>query len=320
MWCAPSRDGRKSFMLRALRLGLAQWLAQWPAQWLALWFALWLALLASVAQAQLTEVRLPDGRSYQIALPDGVLRPQVIIGLHGGGGNPLQFALNSGLMRPALANGHAVIFAAGTSRAGPLLAWNAGYCCGPAAARGVDDIGFLDRVIDDAAARFGTDRDGVFITGMSNGAMMAEAYAAARPGRVRAVAGVAGTLDLARFAPRGAVPLLHIHGTADTAVPYAGGFSQSGVTRTDFTPVAAVIAAFVAAAPGPLRMQATQVDGPLPVTRHDWLRPDGRAMVRLITIEGGTHVWPGGRRARRSGQGDGVNATQEILAFFALYR
>ncbi len=155
---------------------------------------------------------------------------------------------------------------------------------------------------------------------MSNGAMLAEAYAAARPGRVRAVAGVAGTLDLSRFAPRAAVPLLHIHGTADTAVPYAGGFSQSGLTRTDFTPVDDVVAAFVAAAPGPLRMQVTQVPGPLPVTRHDWLRADGRALVRLITIAGGTHVWPGGRRATRGGQGDGVKATQEILSFFALHR
>lgn len=287
---------------------------------LALAVAALLLAMTTGARAQLGDVRMSDGRSYQIALPDGVARPQVIIGLHGGGGNPLQFERNAGLLQPGLANGYAVIFPAGTSRAGPLLTWNGGYCCGPAAARGVDDIAFLDRVIADAAARFGTDPDGVFITGMSNGALMALSYAAARPDRVLAVASVAGTSDLGRYPVRRAVPLLHIHGTADEAVPYLGGRADKGLTDTDFTRVDALIAAFVAAQPGPLHLRVTRQDGTRPVERRDWVGADGRSLVRLLTIEGGAHVWPGGRRATRAGLGEGVDATREILAFFALYR
>jgi len=164
----------------------------------------------------------------------------MIVALHGGKGSPRQFARSSGLAAPALRAGYAVVWPAGTGR-GPLLTWNGVCCCGYAARQGVDDLAFLDAVIADAT---GLDAARVFLTGMSNGSLMAEAYAARRPAAVRAVAGVAGTLDLARLPPKGRVPLLLIHGTADDHVPYRGGTGREGFTDTDFTPVASVTAAF----------------------------------------------------------------------------
>ena len=64
---------------------------------------------------------------------------QLILALHGGGGDPDQFANASGLARAAMRQGFAVAFPAGSGRRGErLLTWNGGYCCGYAARQGID--------------------------------------------------------------------------------------------------------------------------------------------------------------------------------------
>lgn len=276
-----------------------------------------LVLLLSALPAMADTVTL-DGRSYRIDLPAERAGAPMIVALHGGGGSAEQFARSSGLSRPATRAGYAVIYPEGTGR---LATWNGGYCCGAAQRTGVDDVAFLDHVIADAARRFGLDAGRLYLTGMSNGAIMAETYAALRSSRVRAVAGVAGTLDTDSFRPTSPVPLLHIHGTADGQVPYAGGTGETGLTRTDFSPVAAVEAAFLGPFP-PLSLRETVID-PAPdgmrVLSREHVTRDGRVSLRILTVEGGGHSWPGSRRATRMGGTQDIDATREILSFFAAH-
>jgi polyhydroxybutyrate depolymerase len=276
---------------------------------------LWL-LFPGLALADRQEIRLGD-RSYIIDLPAQPMGAPMILGLHGGGGNPAQFARNSGLSGPANTAGYAVIYPAGTGRL--LLTWNGGYCCGAAADRRVDDIAFLDQVIRDATRRFALDGRRVYLTGMSNGSLMAEAYAATRPAAVKAVAGVSGTVDLAAFPVTGAVPLLHIHGTDDPHVPFDGGQGSESLTDTDFNAVADVMAAF-RKAQGPGLTEVTRVIDPaddgMTVLETTWSKRDN-PVLRLLAIRGGGHVWPGGRRAERQGGTADITANAEILRFFA---
>ncbi len=124
-----------------------------------------------------------------------------------------------------------MIYPEGTGRAGT---WNGGYCCGSAQRQGVDDLAFLRRRGADAARRFGLDGGRVNATGMSNGSIMAETLGGPPPpGRLRAVAGVAGTMDTAARASPLPSRLLHIHGTQDDMVPYGGG-RAAALTRTQF--------------------------------------------------------------------------------------
>lgn len=289
----------------------------WPGRAPILILGLMLLLLVQTLRAETREIALADGRFYRIDLPATPDNAPMILALHGGGGNPDQTARNSGLTAPALAQGYAVIYPAGTGRR--LLTWNAGYCCAQAARRDIDDVAYLDAVIADAVRRFGLDPGRVYLTGMSNGSMMAERYAAERPQAVRAVAGVAGTMDLS-LRIRGPVPFLHIHGTADTSVPYNGGVGE-GVTRTRFDSVPDLIAAWRRANRAD-RDGGTSVLDPVPdgrsATLQDWTDAQGRVMVRLITIDGGGHEWPGGKRSQKSGPRD-VSANEEILRFFALH-
>lgn len=272
-----------------------------------------LIALAAPSFAAPQEVNLGD-RRYLIELPD---HPSgaMILALHGGGGNPEQFAQASGFSAPALAAGYAVVYPAGSGRS-RLLTWNAGYCCAYAQRQHIDDIGFLDQVIADASARFGLSKDRVYLTGMSNGSMMAETYALQRAGRVKAVAGVSGTIDLATT-PAAAVPLLHIHGTADSRVPYLGGQGEDGLVDTSFTAVADEIAAFVRAF-GPMQKTETLInptDDGMQVTQTDYRDAMG-VEVRLLTVQGGVHAWPGGASHRKVATRD-ISANTEVLRFFA---
>lgn len=269
--------------------------------------------LATPAHADRQEVEL-GGRRYLIDLPD---RPSgaMIVALHGGGGSPEQFSKASGFSSVALAEGYAVIYPAGSGRT-RLLTWNAGHCCGYAQRQGIDDIGFLDQVIADAAQRFGLDAGRVYLTGMSNGSMMAETYAARRVPQVKAVAGVSGTIDIANN-PAAAVPLLHIHGTADTRVPYRGGQGEDGWVDTSFTSVAQEMAAFAAtdAALTKTERFIDPADDGMRVVQSDWRNRNG-VQIRLLTVEGGGHVWPGGQSKRKVSTAD-ISANTEILRFFA---
>ena len=281
-----------------------------------------LILLAIPAFAEPQKVRLGD-RFYLIDLPANTKAAPIILALHGGGGNPGQLSSASGLGPAAILQGYAVIFPAGTGRRDDrLLTWNAGYCCAYAARSEVDDVAFLTSVIQDATARFGLDGNRVYLTGMSNGAMMSELYAAKLPEHVKAVAAISGTMDVGHTRVRGPVPLLVIHGTADPMVPYEGGKGDSSLTQTDYASVDAVIKAFSAPWPGTLttatRQIDTQDDGTsVNVTDYS---TNGRVVLRLETVEGGGHHWPGGRKARlTSGKTEEITANAELLRFFALY-
>jgi polyhydroxybutyrate depolymerase len=285
--------------------------------------AILIAALAFALPAGAETVRLGD-RYYDIELPPSPKGAPLILALHGGGGDPEQFASASGFARAATRAGFAVAFPAGSGRRGErLLTWNGGYCCGYAARAGVDDVGFLKQVIKDASDRFGVDGSGVYLTGMSNGSILSETFAAKNPGLVRAVAGVSGTMDTGRTRVQGKVPALIIHGTADAMVPYTGGVGESSLTRTDFASVASVVKAFLAPWGWVLAETSRTIDRKddgTSVIVTDYQK-GGLVVLRLMTVEGGAHHWPGGRKARlKEGKTQEIDANSEILRFFGLYK
>jgi polyhydroxybutyrate depolymerase len=73
--------------------------------------------------------------------------------------------------------------------------WNDGRYRGPEWARieGVDDVGYLRTLIDDACARLPIDPRRIYVVGMSNGATMAARFACEHAERIAALAQIAGT-------------------------------------------------------------------------------------------------------------------------------
>ncbi|KAG8465920.1 hypothetical protein KFE25_005490 [Diacronema lutheri] len=104
---------------------------------------------------------------------------------------------------------------------GVRASWNAGSCCGLAAALGIDDVAFLRALIARLRARHPTIRH-VYATGHSNGCMMAQRLALDAPDALAAVACMAGYLQAqpARIPAPAPVALLEVHCRDDPVVTF----------------------------------------------------------------------------------------------------
>jgi polyhydroxybutyrate depolymerase len=274
-----------------------------------------LAVLAPAAQAQHT-VKLGN-RSYVVHLPSYAVDAPILLGIHGVGQTPQSFESSTQLGARGKAAGYIVVLPQGTDSTGlGEYTWNAGYCCGTAMSNQINDVAFLDTVIADVRNRFTANSNAVYVAGMSNGAMMAGTYAAARAGQVRAVASVAGTPDPATLPGNGQpVPFLHIHGTLDGVVPMQGGVGRNTKYGTSYQPLQ-VSLDIAKAKFGTTFGRDRSRPGVKATEGFTWAAH--AYAYRTVFVQGGKHVWfgsPGG--AAMGSMESGVDATSEILWFFS---
>ena len=250
-------------------------------------------------------------RTYILRIPDDYIAtgeyPLVVV-LHGGGGSADAIEDCTGFTGLAEREGFLVVYPNGTGRfPRRLLTWNSGYIDVWASENDVDDSGFLAALVERLSEIFSIDPDMVFITGISNGAMMAYRAAAEHPDLFAAVGAVAGSIggspregEDAWVIPEPALPLSAVifHGLLDTHVRYDGGPTGTWVPdqqdRIDMS-VAEAVDFFVSlnwCDPVP----AIETLGSGTVTRETWSGGDRGTEVVLYTISDAGHSWPGGTR------------------------
>lgn len=101
--------------------------------------------------------------------------------------------------------------------------WNAAKACCQKSGDPVDDIGYLNSLIDEIDAKYPVDRKRIYFVGHSNGAFMSLAFACSS-GRVAGVVSLAGALDTDNLcASTHPFAFLHIHGVADPTIKINGG-------------------------------------------------------------------------------------------------
>jgi len=92
-----------------------------------------------------------------------------------------------------------------------------------------DDVGFLKSLVAEVSADFEVDKDSVFVTGFSNGAMMAHRIACEASELFAAAALIGGRVEPGfECTPTNSRPLLQINGGKDEAVPHDGRASSGG--------------------------------------------------------------------------------------------
>lgn len=103
------------------------------------------------------------------------------------------------------------------------FSFNAGRCCGVASREGYDDDAFLLQMLQVQRDAYPEDDRRLYLTGFSNGGMMAYRFACQHPSMVAAIGVVAAAyMASAVCRPSSAVPVMHIHGRLDGMVPWAG--------------------------------------------------------------------------------------------------
>lgn len=220
----------------------------------------------------------------------------VVLAFHGGGANADTMAFFSGLSDKADEAGFIVVYPNGSGRLTRMLTFNAGNCCGVAAASKVDDVAFTRCLLDDLESVANVDRRRVYATGMSNGAMMAYRLASDLSDRIAAIAPVAGPMGTSGCHPTRPVSVMHFHGDADEFAPLKGGKGR-GPSGTDFHSVQHSIDTWVAAnecrpTPTTTRLPDHERDGTA-VRTVCYAFGKEAAEVVLVVIEGGGHTWPG---------------------------
>lgn len=149
------------------------------------------------------------GRSYRLYKPVGLpSSAPLVVMLHGGFGSAKQAERSYGWDELADSEKFLVAYPDGYHRA-----WNAngGGCCGRPAREGVDDIGFVRAVVADIANNVSIDPARVYVTGMSNGAIMS--YTLACNTSIFAAIGVVSGTQLDPCQSPRPVSVIHIHGT-----------------------------------------------------------------------------------------------------------
>lgn len=111
----------------------------------------------------------------------------------------------------------------GTVGADGRRVWNAAKACCQKSGTPVDDIAYINSLIDEIDARYPVDRKRIYLVGHSNGAFMSLAFACAT-GKAAGVVSLAGAMDTDyNCATTQPFALLQIHGTADTTIKINGG-------------------------------------------------------------------------------------------------
>lgn len=252
----------------------------------------------------------------------------LVLGFHGGGAHKETLPATtcqdgddggSGCLYAA-ADHRGVVLALpdGQASEGDRRAWNdgkraTGMRCNPSCAAEVDDVAYVRAVLDLLTAVAPHDPRRVYALGLSNGGGMAHRLACELDDRLVAIAAIAGTNRFAAVSacePKRPVAILQIHGLEDPIWPYRGG--QSSVSGGAYPSVGAAITGANATLPDlpndlgwVLRNGCGDVnerkipdrvsDGTTSI-EQSWSGCRDGTEVRLVTIRGGGHTWPGGHQ------------------------
>jgi polyhydroxybutyrate depolymerase len=256
-------------------------------------------------------------RTYSFYVPasyNGSEAYPLVLNLHGYTSFGWQQSLYGDFKPIADTAGFIVVHPEGTVQPGTTNTqfWNVGFF-----PSNVDDVAFLEALIDTISAEYNIDPRRIYSTGMSNGGFMSY-HLACLSDRFAAIASVTGSMTTTTASscnPSRPIPVMEIHGTADATVPYAG--------NSGFLPIDSVVNYWVQFNNCPVPPVMTTVPDIAPTdgatAEHYVYAPgDGGATVELYKIINGAHTWPGAPLTIDVTCMD-FSASKEIWRFFSQF-
>jgi polyhydroxybutyrate depolymerase len=203
-------------------------------------FVAGLAVVVATGACSRSGSKSPDAGSIVASRPYGFKVPTgydsktptpLVILLHGYGASGV--GQESYFQLGAVADAQTFLYAFpdGTADATGRRFWNADDACCDFFGSGVDDVAYLNAMIDDISSKYTVDPKRIFVVGHSNGAFMSHRLACDLSNRIAAIAALAGAVwnDASKCNPTSPVSVLDIHGDADLVVNYAGGSLAVGL-------------------------------------------------------------------------------------------
>lgn len=183
--------------------------------------------------------------------------------------------------------------------------WNDGRLDMPASYKAhncnINDVGFISALIDEMVKTKNADPKRVYVTGMSNGAIMTHRLAIELSDKIAAAAPVCGNIpaDL-KSLPANSVAIMMINGTDDPLVPFEGGYVHFNKKKLGKILSTSESASFwvknnkISSTPVISALPDTNTADSCHVLKTTFGEREEPREVVLITIEGGGHTWAGG--------------------------
>jgi polyhydroxybutyrate depolymerase len=219
--------------------------------------------------------------------------------MHGSGESAAQIRVETGYEFERLADQHGFTVIYPNSYSSD---WNDCSKIGDFSVNGVevDDVGFLNSLVDKLVRENSVDPKRVFATGVSSGGFMSMRLALESSSRFRAIAAVSANVPAPENfkckSVKGGTSVMIMDGTKDPLVPYSGGevsllglfYKGGGVLSTPES--GQYFAEHNQIANAPQIDQTTVIDD-AGVEQVNW-RNDGKVAVELVVIHGGGHGLP----------------------------
>jgi polyhydroxybutyrate depolymerase len=242
-------------------------------------------------------------RKYIIYTPqgyDGNSKLPLLLNFHGFGGQAGDHISYSNMRSTADSENFILVYPQGTDLDGSPH-WNAALNGGDNKSN-VDDLGFIEALINKLSSENLIDLKRVYAVGYSNGGMMSYALACYKSGLISAIGSVSGYMLQTECSPSHSIPLIKLHGTTDY---YDGGGVYNSVesvlnfwvnfNNTDTNPIISNIN-----------------DNGTSITSYKYENGDNSVSVEHYKIIGGEHVW-------FNNDFDGKNTGQLIWDFVSKY-
>ena len=278
---------------------------------------LWLVLVNfnGYSQQTLNNSIIHDNlqRDYIIHIPSGynVNDPiPLVLCFHGYGGSANSIMSYSSFNNISDTAGFIVIYPQGTLLQGNSH-WNVG---GWTSGSNVDDVGFINSLLDSLSNQYNIDNTRVYSTGMSNGGYMSFLLACQLSDRIAAIASVTGSMTIQTYNscnPQHPTPILQMHGTYDQIVPYLGNPSWT----KSIDNVLEYWVDYNNCKPSPSIVSLPDINtfDNSTVERFTWGNGENLVSTEHLKVIGGGHNWFG-----VSGNMD-INSSFEIWEFFSKY-
>ncbi|MEO8876252.1 MAG: alpha/beta fold hydrolase [Polyangiaceae bacterium] len=177
---------------------------------------------------------LVAARPYNFKVPSGYDKTKatpLVILLHGYGASGVEQEAYFQLGPQADADTFLYAYPDGTLDSSGKRYWNADDACCAFLGPKVDDVAYVNAIIDDVESKYNVDTKRVFVIGHSNGAFMSHRLACDSSDRIAAIVSLAGAVwnDPSECTPSSKISVLDVHGDADMTIAYGGGTVATGV-------------------------------------------------------------------------------------------
>ena len=265
-------------------------------------------------------------RTYNIHLPKNYKSNSyypLILGFHGGQQVATSsqgwklFAYQSKLSEKADSADFIVVYPEGMVL-NKNRSWNAGNCCPPAMNLNIDDIGFIDNLLDKLFSNYPIDTTRVYATGSSNGGMLCYRLACELSNRFAAIASNACSQMYFPCNPSNRIPIISFHSKIDPIVPINGGMGGAiPLTTTYFPSQDSILNLW--STKNNCQTRDTIINGN--GNDYDYIKIHNcscNVEIHHYSTTDGSHSWPGGN-PNNNPVSTQISATELLWSFFQNY-